>query len=621
MEVTVDPILSITMKGTLYFSDLLALENEFQALVGARLQRIYDAGPTHTYLLKFAVDDPRYTSKQTVWLLFRPGIGVYPVKDPPTERRMMPSSFCGKLRRLLANRRLTEVSHFGTDRILRFYFGEGGLMHCLVMELYGEGNLALCDGEGKLVQFIHPHVYKEQRMRVGQPHPYWNITRREGEWDLEAELDRLVSVEEANLLQSFGADVQREMEGGDLEGVRGKLLEIKGDQGYTLKGKWCVPVLYDYLIRLHDASLVQTHNSFGEAIESHVPPLAEGMTKQNKKGVPKVTKGTKSLEQRMENVDKAHQKKMAKLSQKVEVLYQSIEILEANPDEATAQIEALRKASLDTTKNGFQVLEWIDVSGCALQIDVALSYYDNIARLHTERKACEVKMAKAERGHQTALQTLEETSRRSNQCITKESTRIRLDRTGWYQAHHWFRTSGGFLVVCGRDSTGSETLVKRHMERHDIYLHSEAAGSGSCILKNPDKKEVSPKDLVEAGSFVVAHSQTWKMKVADRAYWVHPDQVSKTAPTGEFVEKGAFIIRGTRNYMVARPLELAVSLVDGRLHVSPPSAVSRVRRVKITPGKGKRNARLEQIMNHLGICKADKDYVDARLPRPVQVFT
>ena len=205
---------------------------------------------------------------------------------------------------------------------------------------------------------------------------------------------------------------------------------------------------------------------------------------------------------------------------------------------------------------------------------------------------------------------------------------VRLDRKGWYQVHHWFMTSGGangepgLLAVCGRNAEGSETLVKRHMATRDLYFHSEAAGSGSCILKNPEGREVSPRELEEVGAFVVMHSQTWKMGVADRAYWVLPEQVSKTAPTGEFVQRGAFIVRGKRNYMVARPLEVGVSLWKGQLHVTPFSRVAGLpagERVKAKPGKGRRQAQMMGVLRHLGIAAVDRDWVDARVPRPIRI--
>jgi Predicted RNA-binding protein homologous to eukaryotic snRNP len=45
-------------------------------------------------------------------------------------------------------------------------------------------------------------------------------------------------------------------------------------------------------------------------------------------------------------------------------------------------------------------------------------------------------------------------------------------------------------------------------------------------------------------------------------YWVEPDQVSKTPVSGEFVPKGAFIIRGHRNYIRGAKLEISIGIVE-----------------------------------------------------------
>lgn len=41
----------------------------------------------------------------------------------------------------------------------------------------------------------------------------------------------------------------------------------------------------------------------------------------------------------------------------------------------------------------------------------------------------------------------------------------------------------------------------------------------------------------------------WEAKVVTSAWWVNANQVSKSAPTGEYLTTGAFIIRGKKNYL------------------------------------------------------------------------
>ena len=45
------------------------------------------------------------------------------------------------------------------------------------------------------------------------------------------------------------------------------------------------------------------------------------------------------------------------------------------------------------------------------------------------------------------------------------------------------------------------------------------------------------------------------------SYWVNPDQVKKSAPSGEFLPKGSFTIEGQRNFIKAQTLKLAVGIL------------------------------------------------------------
>jgi hypothetical protein len=47
----------------------------------------------------------------------------------------------------------------------------------------------------------------------------------------------------------------------------------------------------------------------------------------------------------------------------------------------------------------------------------------------------------------------------------------------------------------------------------------------------------------------VCQSKAWEAKIVTSAYWVNPDQVSKSAPTGEYLTTGSFMIRGKKNYL------------------------------------------------------------------------
>lgn len=66
---------------------------------------------------------------------------------------------------------------------------------------------------------------------------------------------------------------------------------------------------------------------------------------------------------------------------------------------------------------------------------------------------------------------------------------------------------------------------------------------------------------MEAAIFECCHSHSWDLKVISSVYWVHADQVSKTAPTGLYISAGSFMIRGKRNFITPNRLELGFTLM------------------------------------------------------------
>jgi hypothetical protein len=148
----------------------------------------------------------------------------------------------------------------------------------------------------------------------------------------------------------------------------------------------------------------------------------------------------------------------------------------------------------------------------------------------------------------------------------------------WYEKLRWFLSSDGFLVVGGRDAATNESVVKKYLESQDIYMHSDIHGAPSVVVKS-EGKEIPETTVHEAATLAASFSSAWTKGFGSQdVYWVKPDQVSKTPQSGEYVAKGAFIIRGTRNYVRGVPLIIAVGVVDyegTRIMAGPVAAVSK----------------------------------------------
>ncbi|MEM2144829.1 MAG: fibronectin-binding domain-containing protein, partial [Candidatus Jordarchaeaceae archaeon] len=88
-------------------------------------------------------------------------------------------------------------------------------------------------------------------------------------------------------------------------------------------------------------------------------------------------------------------------------------------------------------------------------------------------------------------------------------------------------------------------------------------------------------------------------------YWVTREQVSESPPSGEYLERGSFIIRGQRNYIKGVPLKLAVGVIESDGEVlpisGPPSAIEKQTKtfVIIKPGTVAKGKLAQQIKNQL----------------------
>jgi NFACT protein RNA binding domain len=96
----------------------------------------------------------------------------------------------------------------------------------------------------------------------------------------------------------------------------------------------------------------------------------------------------------------------------------------------------------------------------------------------------------------------------------------------------------------------SPILQTRLSHVDDVYVHADLHGAASVIIKNSNPgHEIPPNTLHQAGIMSVCQSKAWEAKIVTSAYWVLPDQVSKSAPTGEYLTTGSFMIRGKKNFL------------------------------------------------------------------------
>ncbi|KAL5981602.1 hypothetical protein ACLOJK_015665 [Asimina triloba] len=190
-----------------------------------------------------------------------------------------------------------------------------------------------------------------------------------------------------------------------------------------------------------------------------------------------------------------------------------------------------------------------------VEVDLALSAHSNARRWYELKKRQETKQEKTITAHEKAFKAADKKTRLQ---LSQEKTVAAIShirKVHWFEKFNWFISSENYLVISGRDAQQNEMIVKRYMSKGDLYVHADLHGASSTVIKNhrPDNP-VPPLTLNQAGCFTVCYSQAWESKIVTSAWWVYPHQVSKTAPTGEYLTAGSFMIRGKKNFLPPHPL-------------------------------------------------------------------
>ena len=194
-------------------------------------------------------------------------------------------------------------------------------------------------------------------------------------------------------------------------------------------------------------------------------------------------------------------------------------------------------------------------------LDFRKSVSENAAQMYGESKKLQEKLKGAE---EAVVQTKHELETLKETDVVEEKKEVKHEKQWWFERFRWFVSTEGNLVVAGRDASSNDLVVKKYLSDGDRYAHADIHGAPSCVIKgrgvNDEKLPISDKTLEEACLFATSYSRAWNQFGEASAYWVLPEQVSKTPESGEYVPKGAFIIRGKRNYYRCK-LEVAVGLV------------------------------------------------------------
>ena len=586
------------MKTSITSFDLRVLVAEWQGLLGGHVDKVYQREDE----LMFRINVPgrgkvELYSKAARWIC------LHEVEDKPES----PPPFAQTLRRLLDNARVTAVEQRGLDRIAVFRVERGPERFDIIFEVFSRGNLVLVR-EGTIIAAMFPQKFKDRAVQVGEPYVYPS-----------AGVDPL--------------ELDRNGLGQALKGAKGQLVRVLAtalNLGGTYAEEVCLRAAVDKETRIKDLqdaqidSLYTALNNIAVAIDQErrpavilqegraidatpielvqyremerreFPTFNEAVSHFLKIAEPQLevrdefaAKFERRIAQQRETLQKLREEAMLLEAQAV-FLYGHYAVLdellrairEGRPPPEQGQIKAIdRKAHTITLAVG-------DFDAITLGYDEDVTA--NAQTFYDRRKDAQLKAQRVEEAIAKTREEIEAAKAKAVKAARKP--RIKATKAMWFEAYRWTLSSDGFLILGGRDARTNDQLVKKHLKDGDRYAHADIHGAPSTVIK--DGAKAPETTLREACEFALAYSKAWSAGLASgSAYWVLPEQVSKQAESGEFLPRGAFVIRGKRNYVHDLPVRLAIGEVEIEGHRKimggPVSAVAArsKRYIVLAPGK------------------------------------
>ena len=219
---------------------------------------------------------------------------------------------------------------------------------------------------------------------------------------------------------------------------------------------------------------------------------------------------------------------------------------------------------------------------------------------------------------------------------------IQRSKKFWFEKYRWAILEGGHIIVGGRDARGNDTIVRKHLNSNDLYVHADLHGAPSCSLKLKDgftiigdvselqngiksmqisqnlgegledARDLDENIISQAAQMAVCWSRAWGSGgAAATAFHVRPSQVSKQTESGESLGRGSFVVRGQRTWY--RDLHLQIGMGIGVINGVPLPVCGTVETIseifekwiKIMPGREKKESIANKISKATGLIQDD----------------
>jgi len=501
------------------------------------------------------------------------GIWITNVKIEQIE----PNKLLKHLRSNLLRFKLKEIKQIGTERIVYLTLSYFEKEVVIVVELFGDGNIIICNDKMKILALSHSINVKHRQLRVGSQYvqppldslDVLNMTEK----DFESIHSAPIAVAKwigktLGLPRKYIEEITR------LAKVESKKkgVEISNEEIKRLFGS-ATQIVNNVVTGKHDPEIVR-----GD--ETNVNPIS--LAGENCEKIASFMDGldtvfTESILTKGKTIQSSpFAKKIAELETRLDEQTKAISIVTEKSEKIAKVANSLfdgasqgissmddPKITILLKKNNSEIVKekgitYLKVEDEKIKIDLNSSLHTTASTLFNESKKQKAAISSIDKLLEKTEKELQKVVKKGEDVKQVSVTQIR--KKNWFERYRWFYTTDGVLAVGGRDSSSNSAIVRKHLEKNDKVFHAEISGSPFFLLK--DNVEATPASLTEVAHATVCFSKVWKEAIyGSSAYWVNPDQVKKGAPSGQSMAKGSFMIEGQRNFVKISTLKMCVGII------------------------------------------------------------
>jgi len=503
-------------------------------------------------------------------------------------KQMEENQLLSILSREIERAKINSVSQPGSERIFFLHFiNKDNKERKLVIEIFGKGNIILCDESMKILWILNPVEVRHRILKTGLEYvlppnrgeDVFQVTlegmkksrqTQPENTDLVRWLSKCTSlprkyVEEILLHSGISTKYANNLSDNDVQIIYDNTKEITSKVIDETNHE--PSIIVDKLGLAIDASpIVMSGDSNAKKVESYMDGIDQVLSNEiisigRSLKTEETDRKILELEHDLEEQNRAKTQVITRSQNLRRIAHElmnlsSMGIVDMNDSAVRSLLE--NNDSNIVMENG---ITYLNIENERIKFESSIPKSSSLLfsrAKELERGAINIDKASEE------LRLRVEKLQNQTQKIHEKIQFSKLESKQWYERYRWFVTSDGYLVIGGRDASSNSAIIRKYMTENDIIFHAEIHGSPFFLVKNVNNQEKQNSGYVEeTAQATISFSRAWKDGLSSGdAYWVFPNQVKKGAPTGQFLPKGSFVIEGKRNFCRGIELKLSIGLVQ-----------------------------------------------------------